>query len=361
MVAKTPGMPIRSSGSIGSRIRARPAPRRSTWSTTRLGRSSSAERVGEIGVHSIFPIEVPLRPGPYTAEVWLRSASGEGPRTSAILRFDNARPSAARPIRPDAWVPAAKPATIEIAPATGAQPISGIRGYAVSVDRRPEGSPCAGPDRCSVAETDLRSGAGGGTISVGFLPEGINFAHVVAVSGSGMRSQTRRNRRAGGRRPATRSRPRGGARRLVERPGSADRDRHRLSVGDDARRPRGTVHGDRDRRGGAGRRRRRLGIDDGARGRRPPGRVLRAGCRRQRRRRPGLVGPTLVRRGADRRSAAADRLREVPGPSRTGADRGDGHRPTLGAWFGPGLDRGSTVRNPAAVRTDPDRCLRPEG
>ena len=154
------------------------------------GKVVVSQSVGEIGVHSIFPIEVPLRPGPYTAEVWLRSASGEGPRTSAILRFDNARPGAARPIRPDGWVPAAKPATIEIAPATGAQPISGIRGYAVSVDRWLEGSPCAGPDRCSVAETDLRSGAGGGAVSVGRLPEGVNLAHVVAVSGSGMRSQS---------------------------------------------------------------------------------------------------------------------------------------------------------------------------
>jgi hypothetical protein len=154
------------------------------------GKVVVSENVGEIGVHSIVPIEVPLRPGPYTAEVWLRSASGEGPRTSATLRFDNARPSPARPFRPDGWVPAAKPAAIEIAPAIGEQPISGISGYAVSVDRQPEGSPCAGPDRCSVAETDLRSGAGGGSISVGFLPEGINFAHVVAVSGSGMRSRT---------------------------------------------------------------------------------------------------------------------------------------------------------------------------
>lgn len=154
------------------------------------GRVVIEETTGEVGAHYIPPIEVPRRPGLYTAEVWLRGASGEGPRVTSTLRFDDARPSSARPIRPQGWVAKARQALIEIAPATGQQPLSGIRGYAVSVDRNPEGSPCAGPDRCSEAETDLRSGPAGGSVSLGILPEGINFAHVVAVSGSGMRSET---------------------------------------------------------------------------------------------------------------------------------------------------------------------------
>jgi hypothetical protein len=68
------------------------------------------------------------------------------------------------------------------------QPISGIRGYAVLLDHGSGGSPCAGPDSCSDAETDLRSGIDGDSISLGPLFDGVNVARVVAVSGAGKRS-----------------------------------------------------------------------------------------------------------------------------------------------------------------------------
>ena len=67
-------------------------------------------------------------------------------------------------------------------------PLSGIRGYAVSIDRDPAGKPCEGPAGCSEAETNLRGGIEGDTLELADLPEGVDYAHAVAVSGSGTRS-----------------------------------------------------------------------------------------------------------------------------------------------------------------------------
>ncbi|MEX2105860.1 MAG: hypothetical protein WD810_03075 [Solirubrobacterales bacterium] len=133
-------------------------------------------------------IHVPSDPGRYRAEVWLEHGVDQGPRVGATLLFDDARPGSARPVALATWIPGGA-ATLRIEAPIGPQPVSGIRGYAVSVDREPEGSPCAGPNRCGEAETNLRSGAAAASISLGTLPEGLNFAHVVAVSGSGMRSR----------------------------------------------------------------------------------------------------------------------------------------------------------------------------
>jgi hypothetical protein len=71
----------------------------------------------------------------------------------------------------------------------GPQPISGIRGYAVSVDRAGEAAPCVSRTRCSEAETDFRDGIGGDTVSLGILREGSSVVQTVAVSGSGMSSE----------------------------------------------------------------------------------------------------------------------------------------------------------------------------
>ena len=68
------------------------------------------------------------------------------------------------------------------------RPLSGIRGYAVSIDRAAGGSPCAGRHTCEEAETDLRGGESDDSIAIADLPEGASYAHAVAVSGSGMRS-----------------------------------------------------------------------------------------------------------------------------------------------------------------------------
>lgn len=133
-------------------------------------------------------IHVPSGPGRYLADVWLESSDGRtGPAVSAALLFDDTRPAPARPLAPGGWVAGTAAARLELEHPAAPLPVSGIRGYAVSVGRA--GSPpCAGPDRCSVAETDLRGGVGGDTISLGLLTEGTHVVQAVAVSGSGVRS-----------------------------------------------------------------------------------------------------------------------------------------------------------------------------
>jgi hypothetical protein len=147
--------------------------------------------VGETGLPAeattIGLIHVPTL-GTYRADVWLEGPNGEhGPEVSATLLFDDIRPGPARPLAPAGWVTADR-AALRIEPPAGPQPISGIRGYAVSVDRGSESEPCAGPDRCSPAETDLWAGPDSDTIALGLLPEGPNIVRAVAISGSGMRS-----------------------------------------------------------------------------------------------------------------------------------------------------------------------------
>jgi hypothetical protein len=138
-------------------------------------------------------LHLPSGRGAYTADVWLEGPGGQtGPPVSAGLRFDDARPGAAQPLAPSGWVAGNGAAIVRIEHPSGPPPISGIRGYAISVDRG-GGAPCAGPDRCSPAETDLHGGVDTDTISLGVLPEGANVVRAVAVSGSGMRSAESRS------------------------------------------------------------------------------------------------------------------------------------------------------------------------
>ena len=135
---------------------------------------------------AIDHLSVPPTPGAYTAEVWLEDANGApGPASSAKLRFDDARPGTVEPLLSPAWIGrSAFPYTVHLTHPGGPLPISGIRGYAVSTDFSPTGSPCAGAT-CDAAETDLQSGITADSVAIGELPEGINYVHAVAVSGSG--------------------------------------------------------------------------------------------------------------------------------------------------------------------------------
>lgn len=136
--------------------------------------------------NAIEHLSVPAAPAAYTAEVWLEDAGGtEGPAVGAKLRFDDARPGAVEPLTSPAWIGrSAFPYTVHLTHPSGPLPISGIRGYAVSTDSSPTGSPCAGAT-CSVAETDLQGGIAADSLPIAELPEGINYVHAVAVSGSG--------------------------------------------------------------------------------------------------------------------------------------------------------------------------------
>jgi hypothetical protein len=136
-------------------------------------------------------MQVPDVPGAYLAEVWLEDSAGnQGAAAEARLRFDDARPGAVEPATTGAWIGrAAFPLRVRLSHPLG-EPLSGIRGYAVSVDSVAGREPCAAPDRCSEAETDLLGGAGNDTFAIAGLPEGTSYFSAAAVSGSGMRSAT---------------------------------------------------------------------------------------------------------------------------------------------------------------------------
>jgi len=136
--------------------------------------------------NAIEHLSVPAAPGAYTVEVWLQDAKGsQGPAVSAKLRFDDARPGAVEPLPSPAWLGrSAFPYTVHLTQPSGPPPISGIRGYAVSTDASPTGSPCAGAT-CTAAETDLQGGVAADSLPIGELPGGINYVHAAAVSGSG--------------------------------------------------------------------------------------------------------------------------------------------------------------------------------
>jgi hypothetical protein len=149
---------------------------------------SEAHVSGDYGWTGIFHIPRPS-PGLYTVDLWLEGPQGErGPRSSVTLRYDDAQPGPAQPLFPVVWVNGSQATVVKIAHPAGALPLSGIRGYAISVDRGEGSVPCAGPQRCTLAETDLDGGIDDDRISLGVLSEGIRFVRAVAVAGSGMRS-----------------------------------------------------------------------------------------------------------------------------------------------------------------------------
>lgn len=134
------------------------------------------------------PFWVPPLPGIYTLEAWLQDGAGRhGPHSSATLRFDDSPPPVPTLQPPPGWVLGVEAATLGVAPSPASSPLAGIRGYAISVDRGGGSSPCASPTRCAASEIDI-PGAGGGSTSLGTLPEGVNFVRAVAVSGAGVAS-----------------------------------------------------------------------------------------------------------------------------------------------------------------------------
>ncbi len=139
---------------------------------------------------AIQQLAVPRISGAYVAEVWLEDSAGdEGSPVTARLRFDEDRPGRVDPLPPGNWIARSGfPLTLRLGHPAGPQPLSGIRGYAVSVDPTSDGEPCAGPFACSEGETDLRGGVDGDSLAIADLPEGTSYVHAVAVSGSGMRS-----------------------------------------------------------------------------------------------------------------------------------------------------------------------------
>ncbi len=140
-------------------------------------------------------VEIPHQPGAgraapglYRVSVQARAPGSEGPVQALTLRIDNVRPGSAKPWLDAAWFRTDVAPVLRIAHPQGATPLSGFRGYAVSLRRDSAAPPCAGPERCTLAETDLPGGVGDDTFSLALLPEGVHVASVVAVSNTGVRS-----------------------------------------------------------------------------------------------------------------------------------------------------------------------------
>jgi hypothetical protein len=136
-------------------------------------------------------VSVPPPSGVYLVEVWDHrpyESTPDGPPAIVPVYFDDARPPAASVSAP-AWVAPGTPVPIHVAPPAAPLPLSGIQGYAVSIDAAASASPCARADRCAPGELDL-GGVGAGSVSLPAPPEGISYVHAVAVSGSGMDSAT---------------------------------------------------------------------------------------------------------------------------------------------------------------------------
>jgi len=138
---------------------------------------------------ALDPVEVPPVPGAYTVELRLEDAEGHaGPPAEATLRFDDAAPPPPTPQAPGGWLAARQNSELTIDPPQAPWPLSGIRGYAISIDSGGGSFPCASASWCSPGELDLPSGIDDDRLALGALPEGMTFARVVAVSGSGVPS-----------------------------------------------------------------------------------------------------------------------------------------------------------------------------
>jgi hypothetical protein len=139
-------------------------------------------------VLSVERLTVPPISGAYAVDVWLEDAEGRaGPAAHATLRFDDAAPPPPMPLAPDRWLSSYETATLQVGHPQGPLPLSGVRGYAVSLDGGTGSPPCAA-QTCSEAEIDLAGGIADDTLALGTLPEGNTVAKVVAVSGAGVPS-----------------------------------------------------------------------------------------------------------------------------------------------------------------------------
>jgi uncharacterized Zn-binding protein involved in type VI secretion len=138
---------------------------------------------------SLEHLTVPPRPGIYTAEVRLEDGLGAiGEVATAKLRFDDARPTGVEALAPGEWLGRSSfPYALRLNHPSGPQPLSGIGGYAVAIDRSPGGHPCPS-GRCDGDVLDTHGGIGADEIEIADLPEGTSYVHAVAVSGSGVAS-----------------------------------------------------------------------------------------------------------------------------------------------------------------------------
>ncbi|HET8956667.1 MAG TPA: hypothetical protein VFN18_13515 [Solirubrobacterales bacterium] len=132
---------------------------------------------------------VPPVPGAYKLEAWVVDDAGaELTRTSTIFRFDDVAPSAPTAMAPGGWLQGEEVAMLDLQAPAAPLPLSGLSGYAISLDRGAGGHPCASPTLCTAAETDIPADEATEPVALGVLPQGTTYARVVAVSGAGVPS-----------------------------------------------------------------------------------------------------------------------------------------------------------------------------
>ncbi len=154
-------------------------------------------RSPEVGDRDVT-VSIPRMPGQeavpagrYGFELWLESGQLDSPHAFTTVLFDDTRPGPAKILVTDDWVRAGNSVELRVESPDGPQPPSGIRGYAMQLDHGSGSGPCGGRDRCQPEDLDL-AGEAGGTFLLGPLAEQVNFARVVAVSGTGMASSVSR-------------------------------------------------------------------------------------------------------------------------------------------------------------------------
>jgi hypothetical protein len=159
------------------------------------GQVAVAETRLDWAATAIQHLSVPPTPGAYTAEVWLEDGKGAvGSPATAKLRFDNGVPAQVGPAPVPAWISrTAFPYTLRLGHPAGAAPLSGIRGYAATIDGLPAGGSCLSVGTCGAAEVELQGGVAEDSLTIAELPEGTSYLHAVAVSGSGTRSASSAN------------------------------------------------------------------------------------------------------------------------------------------------------------------------
>lgn len=148
-------------------------------------------------ISAIDDVTVPAV-GAYRAEVFLRDAAGNETRLNAAaadLKFDDTVPAGSRPEKANGWISRGqlthgyregwqRPRDQDVPP-------SGIAGYRAVVNTSAEHDPCAGgvdPRACSGPLTEAGVDNNSRTLDGDDLIEGVNWIHVVPVSGSGMRA-----------------------------------------------------------------------------------------------------------------------------------------------------------------------------
>jgi hypothetical protein len=159
------------------------------------GREALSEATLDWPATSIQHLSVPPFPGAYTAEVWLEDSSGnEGAPVSAKLRFDDGKPGQIEPAQVPTWISrTAFPYTLHLGHPGGPLPLSGIGGYAATIDRLSGASSCLAIGSCGPSEFELQARGAEESLAVIELPEGTSYLHAVAVSGSGIRSASSAN------------------------------------------------------------------------------------------------------------------------------------------------------------------------